>query len=121
MQRANLPTAVAHGPLASVGMVYELPDGRRCVVTFANRGTDRLAPVRNELGELLVAFLLPGDVEPARFDDWERGWVGAELLRPSTTHAASRLQPPATAFSAGGRSRAPAARPCTTASSSAAR
>ena len=85
-RRAILPTAAAHGPLSSMDMVYELPDGRRCVVTFANRGTDMLAPVRNERGELWVAYLLPGDIEPARFDDWERGWVGAELLRPVMPH-----------------------------------
>ncbi|MFT3851864.1 MAG: hypothetical protein QM733_03865 [Ilumatobacteraceae bacterium] len=83
-QRPILPTAVAHGPLSSVDTIYELPDGRRCVVTFANRGTDTLAPVRNQIGELWVAFLQPGDVEPAHFDDWDRAWIAAELLRPVT-------------------------------------
>ena len=71
-----------HGPLASVGTIYETPDGRRCIVTFANRGTDALLPVRNARGELWVGYLLPGDVEPDRFEDWERDWVAAELLRP---------------------------------------
>lgn len=80
--REALASAVRHGPLASVDMIYELPDGRRCVVTFANRGADTLRPVRNAAGELWVAFLLPGDRQPERFDDWERDWVAAELLRP---------------------------------------
>lgn len=74
-----------NGPLASVGTIYELPDGRRCVVTFANRGADVLKPVRNERGELWVGHLLPGDVQPTRFDDWQREWVPAELLRPVGT------------------------------------
>jgi hypothetical protein len=77
-----LPSAVSHGPLSSVSIVYELPDGRRCVVTFANRGADMLSPVRNAAGELWVGYLLAGGIEPQRFDDWERGWVAAELLRP---------------------------------------
>jgi hypothetical protein len=81
-QDAVLPSAVKHGPLASVGTIYEMPDGRRCIVTFANRGEDALSPVRNALGELWVGYLLDGDAQPARFDDWERGWVPAELLRP---------------------------------------
>jgi hypothetical protein len=81
-QDAAWPSAVKHGPLASVGTIYEMPDGRRCIVTFANRGADSLSPVRNEVGELWVGYLLEGDVQPARFDDWERGWVSAELLRP---------------------------------------
>jgi hypothetical protein len=59
------------------------------VVTFANRGTDRLSPVRNGKGELWVGYLLAGDREPARFDDWERAWVAAELLRP-VGHLAGR-------------------------------
>ncbi|MBI5087402.1 MAG: hypothetical protein HZB15_00610 [Actinobacteria bacterium] len=71
-----------HGPLASVGTIYEMPDGRRCVVTFANRGADVLKPIRNRTGELWVGFLLDHDAQPARFDDWEREWVAAELLRP---------------------------------------
>jgi hypothetical protein len=75
-------SAVRHGPLASVGTIYEVPDGRHCVVTFANRGADDLTPVRNARGELWVGFLLDGDVEPAGFDDWERAWIPAELLRP---------------------------------------
>jgi hypothetical protein len=82
-----------HGPLSSVDTVYEIPDGRRCVVTFANRGTDTLRPIRNDLGELWVAFLLPGDIEPARFDDWERGWVAAELLRPVVPDITSGCRP----------------------------
>ena len=73
---------VRHGPLASAGTIYEMPDGRRCVVTFANRGTDALSPVRNANGDLWVAHLLEGDAQPERFDDWERSWVAAELLRP---------------------------------------
>ena len=77
-----LPSAVRHGPLASVGTIYETPDGRRCIVTFANRGGEELSPVRNALGELWVGYLLAGDAQPAHFDDWERGWVAAELLRP---------------------------------------
>ncbi|MET0460370.1 MAG: hypothetical protein ABW122_08710 [Ilumatobacteraceae bacterium] len=76
------PSAVRHGPLASVGTIYETPDGRRCIVTFANRGTDALNPVRNARGELWVGYLPVGDTQPARFDDWERDWVAAELLRP---------------------------------------
>ena len=76
------PSAVRHGPLASVGTIYEMPDGRRGIVTFANRGADSLRPVRNGRGDLWVGFLLAGDAQPARFDDWERGWVPAELLRP---------------------------------------
>ncbi|BAN00784.1 hypothetical protein [Ilumatobacter coccineus] len=82
VEREELPSAVRHGPLGSVGTIYELPDGRRCIVTFANRGTDALTPVRNDRGELWIGHLLPGDVEPAHFDDWERAWVPAELLRP---------------------------------------
>lgn len=78
----ELGSAVPRGPLASVDTVYETPAGRRCIVTFANRGTDRLQPVRNDVGALWVGYLLDGDREPARFDDWERGWVPAELLRP---------------------------------------
>lgn len=81
-ERPELPSAVRHGPLGSLTTIYELPDGRRCVVTFANRGTDALSPVRNERGELWIGHLLAGDVEPAHFDDWEREWVAAELLRP---------------------------------------
>jgi hypothetical protein len=80
--RDELPSSLRHGPLASVGTIYELPDGRRCVVTFANRGADVLTPVRNERGELWVGLLSAADVQPARFDDWERDWVPAELLRP---------------------------------------
>ncbi|MGD9997660.1 MAG: hypothetical protein AB7L17_14055 [Ilumatobacteraceae bacterium] len=80
--RDELPSSVRHGPLASVGTIYELPDGRRCVVTYGNRGADSLQPVRNERGHLWVGFLIDGDVQPARFDDWERDWVPAELLRP---------------------------------------
>ena len=76
------PSAVPHGPLAAVGTIYETPDGRRCIVTFANRGADVLSPVRNARGDLWVGYLLDDGTEPARFDDWERGWVPAELLRP---------------------------------------
>jgi hypothetical protein len=76
------PSAVRHGPLASTGTIYETPDGRRGIVTFANRGADALSPVRNERGELWVGYLLPGDAQPPGFDEWERGWVAAELLRP---------------------------------------
>jgi hypothetical protein len=39
-------------------------------------------PVRNKSDELWVGHLLPGDVQPDRFDDWEREWVPPELLRP---------------------------------------
>jgi hypothetical protein len=81
-QEEALPSAVRHGPLASVGTIYETPDGRRCIVTFANRGVDALSPIRNGLGELWVGYLLAGDAQPVRFDDWERGWVPAELLCP---------------------------------------
>ena len=81
-RRDELPSSVRHGPLASVGTIYELPDGRRCVVTFANRGADVLNPIRNTRGELWVGHLLEGDVQPARFDDWKREWMAAELLRP---------------------------------------
>jgi hypothetical protein len=77
-----LPSSVRHGPLASVGTIYELPDGRRCVVTFANRGADVLIPIRNARDELWVGHLLADDVQPSRFDDWQREWVAAELLRP---------------------------------------
>jgi hypothetical protein len=76
------PSAVRHGPLASVGTIYETPDGRLCIVTFANRGSDALSPVRNGLSELWVGYLLAGGAQPAHFDDWERAWVPAELLRP---------------------------------------
>ena len=76
------PSTVRHGPLAAVGTIYETPDGRRCIVTFANRGADALTPVRNGRGELWVGYLLAGDIEPPHFDDWERGWVAPELLRP---------------------------------------
>jgi hypothetical protein len=78
----DLSSSVRHGPLASVGTIYEMPDGRRCVVTFANRGGDVLRPIRNDRSELWVGHLLDHDVQPAHFDDWERGWVAAELLRP---------------------------------------
>jgi len=81
-EEAGLASAVPHGPLASLGTIYETPDGRRCIVTFANRGGDVLRPVRNARGDLWVGFLLPDGTEPARFDDWERAWVPAELLRP---------------------------------------
>ena len=78
----TLPSSVRHGPLASIDTVYETLAGRRCLVTFANRGADTLTPVRNDRGELWVGYLLDGDRPPARFDDWERGWVAPELLRP---------------------------------------
>ena len=81
-QDGSLPVEARHGPLASVGTIYEMADGRRCIVTFANGGTDALRPVRNRLGELWVGYLLDDDVEPERFDDWERAWIPAELLRP---------------------------------------
>jgi hypothetical protein len=51
-------------------------------VTFANRGSDALTPIRNDRGELWIGHLLRDDAEPAHFDDWEREWVPAELLRP---------------------------------------
>jgi hypothetical protein len=76
------PSTVRHGPLASTGTIYETPDGRRCIVTFANRGADVLSPVRNGRGELWIGYLLAGDVQPTRFDDWERAWVAPELLLP---------------------------------------
>jgi hypothetical protein len=79
----ELASAVPRGPLSSLTTVYETPDGRRCVVTFANRGSDELAPVRNALGHLWVGYLLDGDEEPDGFDDWERAWVPPELLRPA--------------------------------------
>jgi hypothetical protein len=78
----SLPPIARHGPLASVDTVYETPDGRSCLVTFANRGAEVLSPVRNDAGELWVGYLLDGDVEPLRFEDWTRDWVAAELLRP---------------------------------------
>ena len=81
-QDETWPSTVRHGPLAAVGTIYETPDGRRCIVTFANRGADALTPVRNGRGELWVGYLLAGDIEPPHFDDWERGWVAPELLRP---------------------------------------
>ena len=81
-QDAAWPSAVEHGPLASVGTIYQTPDGRRCIVTFANRGGCALVPVRNGVGELWVGYLLAGDAQPASFDEWERDWVPAELLRP---------------------------------------
>ena len=77
-----LPSSLRHGPLSSAVTVYETPDGRRCVVTFANRGAEVLSPVRNDDGDLWVGFLLAGDTEPTRFEDWDRAWVPAELLRP---------------------------------------
>jgi release factor glutamine methyltransferase len=40
VERQDLPSSVRYGPLGSVGTIYELPNGRRCVVTFANRGSD---------------------------------------------------------------------------------
>ncbi len=76
------PTSLRHGPLAAVGTVYETSEGRRCVVTFANRGTEALSPVRNDRGDLWVGYLLADDREPERFDDWQRAWVAPELLRP---------------------------------------
>jgi hypothetical protein len=82
LERQELPSSVRHGPLGSVDTIYEMPNGRRCVVTFANRGTDVLTPIRNERGELWIGHLLHNDTEPACFDDWEREWVPAELLRP---------------------------------------
>jgi hypothetical protein len=81
--RDELPSSVRHGPLASVATIYELPDGRRCVVTFANRGADVLTPIRDERGRLWIGLLEDGDVQPARFDDWAREWMPAELLRPA--------------------------------------
>ena len=80
--RQELPSSVRYGPLGSVRTIYELPNGRRCVVTFANRGSDALTPIRNDRGELWIGHLLRDDAEPAHFDDWEREWVPAELLRP---------------------------------------
>ena len=38
--------------------------------------------MRNDLGELWVGYLSAGDAQPTRFDEWERDWVAAELLRP---------------------------------------
>ena len=81
-KRRALPSSVRYGPLGSVGTIYELPNGGRCVVTFANRGSDVLTPIRNDRGELWIGHLLRDDVEPAHFDDWEREWVPSELLRP---------------------------------------
>jgi hypothetical protein len=78
----SLPSRARHGPLASVDTAYETIDGRRCLVSFANRGADVLSPVRNDRGHLWVGYLLDGDVEPTRFEDWERGWIPPELLRP---------------------------------------
>ena len=76
VERQELPSSVRYGPLGSVGTIYELPNGRRRVVTFANRGSDVLIPIRNDRGELWIGHLLRDDAEPAHFDDWERG-VGA--------------------------------------------
>lgn len=81
-QRQELPSSVQHGPLSSVRTIYELPNRRRCVVTFSNRDSDVLTPIRNDRGELWVGHLLRDDIEPTHFDDWEREWVPAELLRP---------------------------------------
>jgi hypothetical protein len=78
----RLAPAAPYGPLASLGTVYETPDGRRCIVTFANRGADVLKPVRNDRGDLWVGYLLADGSEPVAFDEWERGWVPAERLRP---------------------------------------
>ena len=82
VERQDLSSSVRYGPLGSIGTIYELPNGRRCVVTFANRGSDVLIPVRNDRGELWIGHLLRDDVQPAHFDDWEHEWVPAELLRP---------------------------------------
>jgi hypothetical protein len=76
--------------------IYETPDGRRCIVTFANRGADALNPVRNDRGELWVGYLLDGDEQPPHFEDWERGWVAAELLRPVGELDPTRGPPPRT-------------------------
>jgi len=76
------PSIMRFGPLASVNTVYETYDGRRCVVTFHNRGADVLSPVRNAHGDLWVGYLLDDGSQPARFEDWDRGWVAPELLRP---------------------------------------
>ncbi|MGD9793323.1 MAG: hypothetical protein AB7V43_07555 [Acidimicrobiia bacterium] len=76
------PSIMRFGPLASIDTVYETYDGRRCVVTFHNRGADVLSPVRNAHGELWVGYLLADGSEPTRFEDWDRGWVAPELLRP---------------------------------------
>lgn len=70
-------------PLADTATVYTLPDGRQCVVTFANRGTERLQPVRNRTGDLWVGFLTEDGHQPPTWDDWHREWVPAELLRPT--------------------------------------
>ncbi len=75
--------SVPRGPLADTETVYTLPDGRRCVVTFANQGTERLQPVRNRRGHLWVGFLTDDGRQPARWDEWQRDWVHPELLRPS--------------------------------------
>ncbi|MEZ5259392.1 MAG: hypothetical protein R2705_21680 [Ilumatobacteraceae bacterium] len=78
-----LASAVRRGPLADIDTVYTLPDGRRCVVTFANRGSDQLHPVRRSTGDLWVAFLASDDTEPPAWEDWERDWVPAEWLLPT--------------------------------------
>lgn len=76
------PVVAGLGPLASVSTVYETPEGRRCVVTFANRGGDVLQPVRNAQGHLWVGYLAPDGSQPPRWDEWERGWAAPEVLRP---------------------------------------
>jgi hypothetical protein len=76
-------TSVPRGPLADTDTVYTLPDDRRCVVTFHNRGTERLQPVRNRQGDLWVGFLDDDGRQPATWDGWQREWVPAELLRPT--------------------------------------
>jgi len=79
----ELEPSVPRGPLAATDTVYTLPDGRRCVVTFANRGTEQLQPVRNDLGDLWVGFLDQDGRQPPTWDDWPREWVPPELLRPT--------------------------------------
>ncbi len=83
VERAEMPSRAPYGPLASLRTIYELPDGRRGVVTFVSRDADVLTPIRNDRGELWLSLLLPGDVEPDHFDDWQRIWAAAELLRPA--------------------------------------
>jgi hypothetical protein len=84
----SLVPSVSRGPLADTDTVYVLPDGRTCVVTFANRGTEQLQPVRNRKGELWVGFLDADGRQPRRWDDWVREWVPAELLRPTEQRSA---------------------------------
>ena len=69
-------------PVGSAGTIYETPDGRRCIVTFANRGAERSA--RSATTRRALGRLPPRRRRPASaLRRLERGWVPAELLRPA--------------------------------------